>query len=167
MTTEESILNKIQILITNHFDTPEDAFSFFDADSSGKLKKSEIVKLLKQAEISGFIRGLVGSKLIEGYDKSDDEEIDWQEFKAAVDKIRTELIDKIRSIRNKEFLQALDTLVSSNSSDNDRVELTTEQKEMLEMSKDDIKNGRLISQEVMNKRNMEWLNGLSEYLNIG
>jgi len=55
MTTEESILNKIQILITNHFDTPEEAFSFFDADSSGKLKKSEIVKLLKHAEISGFI----------------------------------------------------------------------------------------------------------------
>jgi Ca2+-binding EF-hand superfamily protein len=89
MTTEESILNKIQILITNHFDTPEEAFSFFDADSSGKLKKSEIVKLLKQAEISGFIRGLVGSKLIEGYDKSDDAEIDWQEFKAAVDKIQS------------------------------------------------------------------------------
>jgi hypothetical protein len=44
---------------------------------------------LKQAEISGFIRGLVGSKLIEGYDKSTDEEIDWQEFKAAVDKIKT------------------------------------------------------------------------------
>jgi len=89
MTTEESILNKIQILITNHFDTPEEAFSFFDADSSGKLKKSEIVKLLKQAEISGFIRGIVGSKLIEGYDKSEDKEIDWQEFKAAVDKIQT------------------------------------------------------------------------------
>ncbi len=89
MTTEESILNKIQILISNHFDTPEEALSFFDAESSGKLKKSEIVKLLKQAEISGFIRGLVGSKLIEGYDKSDDEEIDWQEFKAAVAKIKT------------------------------------------------------------------------------
>ena len=88
MTTEESILNKIQILITNHFETPEEAFSFFDADSSGKLKKSEIVKLLKQAEINGFIRGLVGSKLIEGYDKSDDKEIYWQEFKAAVDKIQ-------------------------------------------------------------------------------
>lgn len=89
MTTEEAILNKIQILITNHFDTPEEAFSFFDADGSGKLKKKEIVKLLKQAEISGFIRGLVGSKLIEGYDKSDDDEIDWQEFKAAVDKIKS------------------------------------------------------------------------------
>lgn len=89
MTTEESIMNKIQILITNHFSSPEEAFSFFDADSSGKLKKSEIVKLLKQAEISGFIRGLIGSKLIEGYDESEDEEIDWQEFKVAVDKIKT------------------------------------------------------------------------------
>ena len=66
---------------------PEDAFSFFDADSDGKLKKSEIVKLLKQAEINGFIRGLVGSKLIEGYDKTGDELIDWTEFKTAVKKI--------------------------------------------------------------------------------
>ena len=87
MATKESILNKIQILITNHFETPEDAFSFFDADSDGKLKKSEIVKLLKQAEINGFIRGLVGSKLIQGYDKTGDELIDWPEFKKAVEKI--------------------------------------------------------------------------------
>lgn len=87
MATKESILNKIQILITNKFDSPEEAFAFFDADSSGKLKKSEIVKLLKEAEINGFIRGLVGSKLIEGYDQSGDELIDWEEFKTAVDKI--------------------------------------------------------------------------------
>ena len=87
MATKESILNKIQILITNKFETPEEAFSFFDKDSDGKLKKSEIVKLLKEAEINGFIRGLVGSKLIEGYDQSGDELIDWEEFKAAVDKI--------------------------------------------------------------------------------
>jgi Ca2+-binding EF-hand superfamily protein len=58
MATKESILNKIQILIANHFETPEDAFSFFDFDSDGKLKKSEIVKLLREAEISGLIRGL-------------------------------------------------------------------------------------------------------------
>ena len=89
MITEESIMNKIQIVITNHFDTPEDAFRFFDKDGDGTLKKSEIVKLLKQAEISGFIRGLVGTKLIEGYDKSGDELINWEEFKAAVDKIKT------------------------------------------------------------------------------
>ena len=89
MTTEEAIMNKIQILITNHFKTPEEAFSFFDADGDGKLKKSEIANLLKQAEISGFIRGIVSSKLIEGYDKSGDEFINWQEFKTAVDKIKT------------------------------------------------------------------------------
>lgn len=87
MATKESILNKIQILITNHFATPEEAFAFFDQDGNGKLKKSEVVELLKQAEISGFIRGIVASKLLEGYDKSGDELIGWEEFKAAVDEI--------------------------------------------------------------------------------
>lgn len=82
------ILNKVQILITNQFDSPENAFSFFDKDRDGKLKKSEIVKLLKEAEVSGFIRGIVASKLIEGYDKDGDGLIDWDEFKTAVDKIK-------------------------------------------------------------------------------
>jgi Ca2+-binding EF-hand superfamily protein len=89
MDTKESILNKIQILITNQFETPQKAFEFFDEDGDGKLKKSELLKLLKNAEISGFIRGIVSSKLIEGYDTSGDELIDWKEFKAAIDKIKT------------------------------------------------------------------------------
>ncbi|MCJ7465892.1 MAG: EF-hand domain-containing protein [Maribacter sp.] len=89
MDTKESILNKIRILITNQFETPQQAFEFFDEDSDGKLKKSELLKLLKNAEISGFIRGIVSSKLIEGYDTSGDELIDWKEFKAAIDKIKT------------------------------------------------------------------------------
>ncbi|RXJ44648.1 hypothetical protein [Gelidibacter gilvus] len=79
---------------------------------------------------------------------------------ATVDKIRSGLIDKILSIRNKDFLLALDNLISSSSADNEIVELTAEQKEMLEMSDADIKNGRLISQEAMDKRNLEWLDGL-------
>ena len=89
MDTKESILNKIQILITNQFESPQKAFEFFDEDGDGKLKKSELLKLLKNAEISGFIRGIVSSKLIEGYDSSGDELIDWKEFKAAIDKIKT------------------------------------------------------------------------------
>lgn len=88
MTTEESILNKIQILITNHFVSPQKAFDFFDEDHDQKLTKSEITKLLKEAEISGFLRGIVSSKLIEGYDKNGDELINWEEFKAAVAKIK-------------------------------------------------------------------------------
>ncbi len=77
---------------------------------------------------------------------------------ATVDTIRNGLINKILSIRNKEFLQALDKLITSSSSVSEVVELTKEQKIMLEMSEEDIKNGKLISQDVMSKRNLEWLN---------
>ncbi|MEO9257907.1 MAG: hypothetical protein ABI207_05970 [Crocinitomicaceae bacterium] len=79
---------------------------------------------------------------------------------ATVDKIRNGLINKILSIRDKEFLQALDKLISSSVSESEIVKLTSEQKVMLEMSENDIENGRLISQEEMNKRNLEWLNAL-------
>ena len=91
MATKESILGKIQILITNHFESPQEAFDFFDKDGDGKLRRSEIVSLLKQAKISGFIRGIVASKLVEGYDGTGDKLIDWQEFKEAVDKIEKEV----------------------------------------------------------------------------
>ncbi len=90
MATKEIILNKLQILITNHFESPEAAFAFFDKDGNQKLNKGEIVDMLKQAEISGFIRGIVASKLIEGYDTSRDEAVDWEEFKAAVAEIQPE-----------------------------------------------------------------------------
>ena len=78
---------------------------------------------------------------------------------ATVNKIRNGLIDRILTIRNKEFLLALDNLISSSATDSDMVELTAEQKQMLEMSEADIQNGYLISQEAMDKRNLEWLNG--------
>lgn len=77
-----------------------------------------------------------------------------------VDHIRNGLIDKILSIKNKDFLQALDNLITSSSSSSDLVELTEKQKEMLEMSEEDIKKGKLISQDAMNKRNLEWLNSM-------
>ncbi len=77
---------------------------------------------------------------------------------ATVDNIRNGLIDKILSIKNKDFLVALDKLITSSFSDSETVDLTKEQKIMLEMSEADIKNGKLISQETMDKRNLEWLN---------
>ena len=46
-----------------------------------------IKKLLKEAEYSGFIRGIISRKLIDGYDKSGDEYVDWDEFKTAIDEI--------------------------------------------------------------------------------
>ena len=79
---------------------------------------------------------------------------------ATIDKIRTGLIDKILSINNKDFLEALDKLISSSKSESEIVELTKEQKTMLEMSENDIKTGKLISQDAMIKRNIEWLNAI-------
>lgn len=84
MASKKQILKKIQIVLTKHFDSPQDAFNFFDKNEDGKLSKKEIVKLLKEAEINGFIRGLVGSTLINGYDEDGDGKIDWKEFKKAV-----------------------------------------------------------------------------------
>lgn len=77
---------------------------------------------------------------------------------ATVDNLRNGLIEKILSIKNKAFLEALDTLIST--SESETVALTREQKTMLEMSEQDIKEGKLISQEAMDKRNLEWLNAM-------
>ena len=45
---------------------------------------------------------------------------------ATVDNIRNGLIDKILAIKNKDFLEALDKLISSSASESDIVELTDE-----------------------------------------
>lgn len=77
-----------------------------------------------------------------------------------IDSIKNGLIDKIHSIKNRDLLDALNQLISSSTFDSDIAELTNEQKIMLEMSEQDIKDGHLISQDEMNKRNLEWLNAL-------
>lgn len=87
MSPKDEILKKIQILITNHFRSPEEAFRFFDENGDTNLSKNEIKNLLREAEISGFIRSIVCSKLIEGYDEDGDEQICWKEFQTAIDEI--------------------------------------------------------------------------------
>ena len=79
---------------------------------------------------------------------------------ATISDIRSGLIDKILAIKNKELLQALDQLIATTSSVSNIIETTSGQKRILEMSEEDIKNGELISQEEMIKRNLEWLNEL-------
>ena len=76
---------------------------------------------------------------------------------ATVDHLRSGLIDKILSIKDKNFLETLNKLITTNSDDN-IVEITKVQSELLEMSEQDIKEGNLISQEAMTERNLEWLN---------
>lgn len=75
---------------------------------------------------------------------------------ATVGNIRNTLINKILSINDKEVLVALDKLVSLGSADT-VVELSEEQRILLEMSEDDIKNGRMVAEEELFYRKREWL----------
>ena len=73
-----------------------------------------------------------------------------------IDLIKNSLIDKILTINNQDFLVALEKLIDSSSTTN-KVELTEEQKLMLLMSEDDIKAGRLISQDELDNNDLSWL----------
>ncbi len=75
------------------------------------------------------------------------------------DTLRNNLIDKLLSISNKEYLLALNQLVENGGVGNDPVKLTQEQILMLQLSDEDIKAGRLISQEQLDKNDLEWLEG--------
>jgi len=74
----------------------------------------------------------------------------------SIDLIKNSLIDKILTIKNQDFLVALEKLIDSSSTTN-KVELTEEQKLMLLMSEDDIKAGRLISRDELDKNDLSWL----------
>ena len=76
---------------------------------------------------------------------------------ATIDNIRNSLIDKIFTIRNKDFLIALDNLISYSKNEVDTIKLTEEQKLMLLMSEDDITNGDVISHEDLKSKTAGWL----------
>ena len=73
------------------------------------------------------------------------------------DILRNNIIDKLLTITNKDYLSALYQLVNSSSVDNDIVKLTDEQILMLKLSDDDIINGRLIDQRQLDKEDLQWL----------
>ena len=78
---------------------------------------------------------------------------------ATVDTLRNKLIDKLLTISNKEYLLALNRLVETSTLDNEPVKLTDEQILMLQLSDIDIKTGKIISQETLDKNDLEWLRG--------
>jgi len=78
---------------------------------------------------------------------------------ATVDTLRNELIDKLFTISNKEYLLALNRLVETSTIDNEAIKLTDEQILMLQLSDHDIKMGKIISQEHLDKNDLEWLRG--------
>lgn len=87
MGAKENILRDIHILMTQKFKNSEEAFAFFDKDKDGRLNRDEVKALLKEAGISGLLRGLVAAEMIKGYDKSGDDTINLEEFKVAISEL--------------------------------------------------------------------------------
>ena len=78
---------------------------------------------------------------------------------AQVDVIRNGIIDRLLAISDKDYLMALLRLVDNSTVENEKIQLTKEQKLMLEMSEVDLQNGRTISQSELDKNDLEWLKG--------
>jgi len=79
---------------------------------------------------------------------------------STTDTLRNDIIDKLLTISNKDYLSALYQLVNSSSVGQDTVQLTEEQVLMLQLSDNDIKNGKLISHDQLDKDDLQWLKGL-------
>lgn len=78
----------------------------------------------------------------------------------AVDQLRNSIINKLLTISNVDYLSALSQLIEKSSVGNDMVVLSQEQILMLNMSDEDIKNHRYISQEELDNNDLEWLKSL-------
>lgn len=76
---------------------------------------------------------------------------------ATIDTLRNDLIDKLLTISNKDYLLALNKLIENTPVNDAKVTLTEEQILMLKLSDDDIKAGKLISQAQLDKNDLEWL----------
>lgn len=79
---------------------------------------------------------------------------------AQVDNLRNGLIEKLLTISNIDYLRALNEIVASSKLETNKLDLTEEQVLMLKLSDKDIEDGRLISQNQLDKEDLIWLKGL-------
>lgn len=76
---------------------------------------------------------------------------------ATLEHIRNSLIDKIMSIKNKDFLSALEDIVSSSNQEQEIITISSEQKNILEMSEQDIQSENIIRHDDLKSKTEEWL----------
>lgn len=79
---------------------------------------------------------------------------------AAIDTLRNKIINKLLTITNKDYLQALNKILENSPVEEDVMQLTEEQILMLQLSEDDIKHNRVISHEELDKEDLKWLKKL-------
>ncbi|MGB3949330.1 MAG: hypothetical protein WBM13_15190 [Bacteroidia bacterium] len=77
-----------------------------------------------------------------------------------VDNLRNGLIEKLLTISNIDYLKALNELVGNSKLEKNKIDLTDEQLLMLKLSDKDIKQGKLISQQQLDKDDLLWLKEL-------
>lgn len=73
-----------------------------------------------------------------------------------IEYIKNRLIDRILAAKNEKLLEAIENIFESTQKEKP-ISLSSEQKEMLLMSEQDIINGNLVSESELNKRDTEWL----------
>ena len=83
---EQQIVDKIVHVVTTKYDSIEHAFSKLDVDQNGNLDRSEVSGLLQLARLNRIVRVVATGRLIDRYDVSDDDSIQWPEFNFAITK---------------------------------------------------------------------------------
>ncbi len=74
----------------------------------------------------------------------------------SIDAVKNRLIDKILATRNEKLLEAIETIFTSTQKEKEAVILSSEQIEMLVISEQDIKYGKLISETEVDKLDSKW-----------
>jgi len=75
---------------------------------------------------------------------------------STLENIRNRLIDRILATRNEKFLQAIENIFDSTQNE-EIVNFSSEQIEMLLMSENDINKGNVVSESELNKSDDKWL----------
>ena len=84
--SEQRIIHKIIHFVTHDFKSQQAAFLDFDRNHDCKLDKSEVSQMLSDSHVNGFVRLFATTRLIDRYDVSKDNYVEWPEFHFAIDK---------------------------------------------------------------------------------
>lgn len=76
---------------------------------------------------------------------------------ASIEHIRNTLIDRIMSIKNKDFLSALEHIVANSNQEEGVIELTEDQKAILELSQKEFEEGKVMGHDALKTKTKEWL----------
>ena len=76
------------------------------------------------------------------------------------DSIRNNIIDKLITISNRDYLEAIYKIVENSTLSVDKLHLSAEQKILLQFSESDIQGERIIAESDMNKSDLKWLKEL-------